>query len=258
MSTYLFQPSWEGELRRLQTLEQEHDAATERLLAEVGVAPGWQCLEIGAGTGSIARWLARAVAPTGCVVATDIDLRFLEGCQEPGLEIRRHDITTEAFQEEFDLVHARLVLEHLPQPEQIFDTLVAALRPGGFLVVEDLDDCTIHVQYPPDPERQKVIAALEALFKASGRRPFLGRELPHLFMARGLSDVAATARGTMTMPGTASSEGWRLLLAQMGPMLVRSGLVSADEVDSSLAKLGEPRAESSLGPLLISVRGRKA
>src|SRR5438477_229199 len=92
----------------------------------------------GAGGGSIALWLAEQVGPSGSVLATDIDTRFLEGLARPNLAIRRHDIATDALPEAaFDLVHARFVLVHVPQRDTALQRMVRALKPGGWLVVEE-------------------------------------------------------------------------------------------------------------------------
>ena len=74
---YALANAWELADRRLDALESAHDATTMRRLRAAGVQPGWRCLEVGAGRGSIARWLGTAVAPHGQVIALDIDARFL-------------------------------------------------------------------------------------------------------------------------------------------------------------------------------------
>jgi ubiquinone/menaquinone biosynthesis C-methylase UbiE len=72
------------------------------------------------GRGSIAAWLSERVGPTGQVIATDIGTRFLETLQRPNLEVRRHNIVTDPLPEdEFDLVHVRLVLMHLPERDSV-------------------------------------------------------------------------------------------------------------------------------------------
>lgn len=55
---------------RFAGLETTFDPSTIRYLTSVGVADGWACWEIGAGGGSIARWLADRVGPAGSVLAT--------------------------------------------------------------------------------------------------------------------------------------------------------------------------------------------
>lgn len=102
--------------------------------------PGWRCLEAGAGAGSIARWLCSQVGPTGRVLAVDLDTRFLDHLDEPNFDVAQMDLRTDELpRDTFDLVHARALLMHVPQREQVSDALVAAVRPGGVLPVEDAD-----------------------------------------------------------------------------------------------------------------------
>ena len=90
------------------------------------------CLEAGAGGGSITEWLCKRVGDQGRVLATDIDTRFVGELSYPNLDVQRHDITTDDVPEsEFDLVHARLLLEHLPGHALALSKLVAALKPGA-------------------------------------------------------------------------------------------------------------------------------
>src|SRR4051794_39838469 len=56
------------------------------------VQPGWRCLEVGAGRGSMAVWLAERVGPTGHVVATDVDTRYLSRHEFSNLQVIEHNI----------------------------------------------------------------------------------------------------------------------------------------------------------------------
>jgi predicted O-methyltransferase YrrM len=76
---------------RLDLLEQIYDPSSRRRRSSV-VQPGLRCLEIGAGRGSMAVWLAEQVGPTGHVVATDIDTRYLARLDVPNLEVIQHSI----------------------------------------------------------------------------------------------------------------------------------------------------------------------
>jgi precorrin-6B methylase 2 len=67
------------ERERLALLTQVADPITIRRLTDLRVGRGWSCLDVGAGDGSVAHWLAGRVGPIGRVVATDLNLRFLEG-----------------------------------------------------------------------------------------------------------------------------------------------------------------------------------
>jgi len=128
---------------RLAALSALFDRGTVRHLKARGVGRGWHCLEVGAGGGTIARWLAARVGPTGRVLATDVDPRFLRTVRLPNLEVRRHDIAIDPLpRAAFDLIHTRLVLMHLPRREEALARMISALKPGGWLVVEELDSAS--------------------------------------------------------------------------------------------------------------------
>jgi trans-aconitate methyltransferase len=116
------------------------DTTTFRHLDTLGVAAGWRCWEVGAGAATVPAWLARRVGPKGHVLATDTDLTFLQSARDIPYELRRHDIGADpAPPEEFDLVHARLLLEHIPSRDAALHTMIEALRPGGWLLIESAD-----------------------------------------------------------------------------------------------------------------------
>ena len=85
MAQYAFDQPWEEERQRLVLLEEAHDPVTIRQLEAVEVGKGWRCAEVGAGAGSIARWLAERVGATGRVIALDLDTRFLDAASYTNL-----------------------------------------------------------------------------------------------------------------------------------------------------------------------------
>jgi len=89
MGKYTLPHGLVGEQQRLALMSALLDPVERVCIARLGVRPGWRCLELGCGNGSIAQTLAERVAPTGHVVASDIDLAYLEGLQVPRLEVRR-------------------------------------------------------------------------------------------------------------------------------------------------------------------------
>lgn len=124
---------------RFTWLAELFDGVTRGHLDRLGLTEGWRCWEVGAGGPGIPETLATAVGPTGHVLATDIDPAWLD--PHAGYEVRRHDVVADPPPQPgtFDLVHARLVLVHLPDRARALATMVAALRPGGWLVIEDAD-----------------------------------------------------------------------------------------------------------------------
>jgi SAM-dependent methyltransferase len=116
------------------------DPITTGRLTDLGVGTGWRCLEVSAGDGSIAHWLAERVGPWGQVVVTDLDPQFPTGRHPPNLEVRRHDILKDDLEvSHYDLVHCRFVLKHLTDPAWALERMAAAVRPGGWLMVEEAD-----------------------------------------------------------------------------------------------------------------------
>ncbi|MGH9383806.1 MAG: class I SAM-dependent methyltransferase [Vicinamibacterales bacterium] len=131
----------EAEGARLRLFEQLLDPLTLRRLERLGVAPGWRCLLVAAGRGSIARRLIELVGPTGHIVATDRDVRFLREAKLPAVEIREHDILRDPLETgQFDLVHCRCLLMHVSEPNRVLERMTAALKPGGWLFAEEPDD----------------------------------------------------------------------------------------------------------------------
>ncbi len=130
-----------SERARLTLLESDADPITFERLARAGVAPGWRCLEVAGGGGSVVRWLAERVGLEGAVTAIDIDTRFLDALDLPNnVAVRRQDVMRDALEPDYyDLVHCRALLEHLPDPRRALERMAAALRPGGQLVVEAAD-----------------------------------------------------------------------------------------------------------------------
>ncbi len=169
-TTYVFDTMEATERERLEAQAALWDPFTFRQLEQTGISQGWCCLEIGAGTGSVAFWLVDRVGPNGHVVATDIETHWL--APSTNLEVRHHNVVDDPVDRSgYDLVHARLVLEHLPQRRTVLAKLVEGLRPGGWLVVEDYDLRTISVTDPPRGAWSAVASAVVPVLRRGRRRP---------------------------------------------------------------------------------------
>jgi SAM-dependent methyltransferase len=245
---YVFDPAWQAEQARLRALENLFDPATTHYLAGLGVGPGWRCLEVGGGAGSIARWLARQVAPGGQVVATDVDTRFLDDQGFGNLEVRRHDITGDPLEAEaFDLAHERVVLMYLPQREQALARMVEAVRPGGWVVAEaihaDADLAQALRAYTDPPAHAQLLAtvmqAAAALVGAAGADAALGPRLPRLLHAAGLEGIGGQVHSPLWRGG-AEGNFFRLTLEQLAAPLARSGLISAEDFERALEVSAQP------------------
>jgi len=164
-SRYAFGDAARQSAERFRVLESCYDPASRAGLAGTGVGPGWCCLEVGAGGGSIARWLCDTVGPTGSVVATDIDPGRIDPALSgrANLSVLRHDVVRDRLPgDRFDLIHARLVLLHLPRRRDVLARLATALAPGGWLVLDEFDCEWTPVLAADEPGRAELFGALRA------------------------------------------------------------------------------------------------
>ena len=99
MPDYILPHDLAGERQRLKLMSQLLDPFERSHIERLGLRPGWRCLEVGCGNGSIAQWLAEQVAPSGNVVASDLDISYISGVERPCLEVRQLDILRDAIEE---------------------------------------------------------------------------------------------------------------------------------------------------------------
>jgi ubiquinone/menaquinone biosynthesis C-methylase UbiE len=255
--SYTLDPAWHAERDRLNSITRLYDPHTLACCERLGLGAGWHCLDVGAGTGSVAELLAERVGPGGRVVAMDIDVRFLEPLAAPPLEVLQADVRSGELPGPFDLVHARLVLEHLPEREQLLGTMAASTRPGGFVLVEDFDWSTAVAVDPPNELHDKVVAAVRTFFSMHGYDAELGRRLPRLLQAAGLEDVRTH---TVSIQVQADRERgvpqWELLVSQLAPGMVAAGLLDETDV-AAFHELWHDGDTVSFAPLMVSAWGRR-
>ena len=202
-------------------------------------------------------WLAGQVGPRGHVLATDIDTTWIEG---GAYEVRRHDVGTDAAPEgAFDLVHARLVLVHVTQRERALATMVGALRPGGWLLLEEADPqlqplVCIDESSAPQELANRLKRGFRVLMAERGVDLAYGRTLPRLLRGAGLVDVGADAY--FPLSGPACTELERATTEQIADRLVGAGLATREEIAEHLANVASGRLDFATSPM-ISAWGRR-
>jgi SAM-dependent methyltransferase len=222
---------------------------------------GTRCWEVGAGRGGFARWLASKVGDHGTVLATDI--KPPHGIASARLRVLRHDVTTDPTPDPhtWDLVHARLLLNHLPSRRQVLHTLASALAPGGVLLTEDWwsEPPGCWVAFTPNPRdavllRDYHTAQLAVLDRHGNDRTWATHA--HTAMREeGLTDVT-TVVSAQSWPG--NSAGSRLVaagLAQLRPELLDAGM-TPERLDRVQELLADPAVELH-GHRLYSTSGRR-
>jgi 2-polyprenyl-3-methyl-5-hydroxy-6-metoxy-1,4-benzoquinol methylase len=256
---YVFDNAAEQAPARFSALSELYDENTIRHLTKIGVAQGWRCWEIGAGQGSIARWLSRQVRPTGSVLATDIDTRFLEQSTQRNLTVNRHDIVSEPLPaERFDLIHARLVLVHLPEREEVLQRMISVLKPGGWLLAEEFDSVSqvsVAETYPGETTLKSTVALRKVMVERGVDLAFGGSLAKHL-QARGLENILAEGYMRMWFGGSQGVHLMRANFEQLREPILASGAVTEIEFAEDIARLDAPNFMTP-SPVMWSVAGRQ-
>jgi SAM-dependent methyltransferase len=245
---------------RFDALATLFNPSTFRHLDALGIAGGWRCWEVGAGGTSTPSWLAERVGPTGHVLATDIDVSWMTADADAGYTARCHDVGVDPPPGDgFDLVHARLVLVHVPERAAALAAMIWALRPGGWLLVEEADPMMQPLVCPDEsgpPQRlaNKLRRDFRTLMAQRDVDLCYGRGLPRLLRDAGLVDVEADAFFPITGGACALLE--QATVTQIRDRLITAGLATDEEVDQHLDNIAAGLLELATSPM-ISAWGRK-
>ncbi|MBB5109894.1 class I SAM-dependent methyltransferase [Streptomyces spectabilis] len=227
-----------NELRRLRLIEQVLDPDSVMLLRECQIQPSWHCLELGAGAGSIAYWLARQ-CPSGQVSAVDLDTRFLDPNSFANLAVHAHDVLDCDFPaESFNLIHTRALLVHVPRREELLRKAVEWLAPGGWLVAEE--PVVIGDGDSPYPAFRALISAMKTLLARHGADLLWPRRMPIVARANGLTDLSVSTRTLPCGQGGAGDRLWRAMFEQLGPALISHGLLSQTQWQEGIGLFDDP------------------
>lgn len=244
------------ERTRLELLQQLHDPLTVGQLDAIGVGEGWSCLDVGAGGGSVTRMLADRVGRTGSVLALDLDTTLLEDLAGDRVEVRRHDLLTDPLpRDRFDLVHARLLLMHLPSRLQALRHLAAAARPGGWVAAIDPDFTPVALS-PTHPSWERTWPVFLDVLLAGGWDPGYGARLCGDLKAAGLVEVQAEYVASRGPGGSAVLRLLSLTIERLREQMMSFG-ADRDEIDEARRLLEDP-ASTIISPTTCVARGRRA
>jgi SAM-dependent methyltransferase len=265
-SRYELGNDWERAKERLTALERIHDPLSIDVLDRIGVSRGWRCLELGSGAGSMTQWLCDRVGADGHVASMDIDARFLLPLDLPNLEVREVDVVSEPLEEEaFDLVFTRLTLQHISERDAVLVKLVRSLKPGGWILVHDLDSSGSGGMNarPAVPVSDELRVALEHVAAAAarldverGRDMTYGGRIYGQMVALGLKDVEAEFLNRVIRAESPAGRLAALNSEQMREQFISTGLVSSEELDL-INEVSRQPTFGRWGAGIIRVRGHK-
>lgn len=177
---------------------------------------------------SVAAWLCEQVGTTGRVVAADINIQLLRDINRPNFEAIKHDITVDSLPESgFDFVHSRRLLCHLPKPERAIRRMVDVLRPGGWLMLEEVDFFPVHTS-TSQLYVDFMVSLTGNVVRASGRDCFWARSLPGLVAGMGLRQVGGEGDFSVLRGGSPVAEFVSPAAEQMRERIIESEALSAD------------------------------
>ncbi len=247
--------------RRLDLLSDIMRETTQRLLEDAGLKRGDRVLDVGCGGGHVALDMAEIVGSEGHVLGIDFDPHVLELAREDARKAGARTVEFETADAHsfdggpFSFIHARFLLSHVSEPEQVFGRLKAMLAPGGRIAVEDIDMSGAYC-FPADAAQDRYQALYTEAVRRGGGDANLGRRLPAVALAAGLQ-----ARWRVYQPVHAAGREKRLTAVTMDMIrgsLLRYRLADASEIDAITERLdafAENRSTLVALPRMVQVWG---
>jgi ubiquinone/menaquinone biosynthesis C-methylase UbiE len=257
------------EYDRLRAQSRAWEAATSRLLDQVGLAAGASCLDAGCGPGETMRLMAQRVGPAGRVIGIDIDaalgaqaLTMLHDAGHRQCRFEPLDITTEEPLPgaPLDLVYARLLLYHLPQRVTVLRRLWDAVAPGGHLLIHDYDLRSISA-LPTHDSLEELRRVLIEAFSAAGCDVQIGARLPELFAQAGIGAPDGTDVSGRLEPLADAQPMFTTVYRSILPTAIAHGITTEPRAAATLSELARDADcfpdRPTLWPLLIGAWKRK-
>jgi SAM-dependent methyltransferase len=192
------------------------------------IRPGVEVLSVGCGPGVILR-AASALHPTIKAAGIDISVDRIEEAiqrnrENPHVKFVCGDAHAMQFpSDSFDFVFSRMLLQYLQEKERAVAEMVRVCRPGGVVLLQDLDGQLLW-HYPEDPLVQGTVRKVVAALAATGFDPFVGRKLFWLARMAGLKNLNAQVECYHLIVGEIDPlilQQWELKLEIARPRLVR-------------------------------------
>jgi ubiquinone/menaquinone biosynthesis C-methylase UbiE len=236
MSQYVFTDAQQvRELERLQAIERVFDPESRARIHTTGITADWQCLEVGAGAGSITQWLAAIVGERGRVVAVDLDTRFVSSLRLPNVEVLQADIRHLPLENNsFDLVHARYVLIHIPDFQVALSRMVDLLKPGGWIVIEEPDFSAARAIFGEAAACQsvnRVNRAILQMFASRGMDYALGVNLPARFQRLGLQQLSVENNTPLSNGGSGVATVMKMSTMQLAEKYIATDEATHEDIE---------------------------
>ncbi len=240
---------------RLDLLERLYDPQTIDRLRSIEVEEGWHCFVPGAGRGSIVACLSEMVGPLGSVLATDIRPQVSRSGQPSNVTWIQHDLMSDRISaNRFDLVCIRLLFVHLKNPLMAMQKIASALRPGGWLLIEEYE-----FPSPDDDAKSSLTDFWQGVIRhwaQQGQNFTVGRDLERLISENGLELRWVRRSPNELKRGSLEAQFHRMTALQVKEMLISSGALTQDVFDASMEAL-EHSTHGLYGPTMTAAAAQK-
>jgi SAM-dependent methyltransferase len=246
-------PTGREDKSRLDLIHAVYGSVSEAGLEAAGISGAKRAADIGCGTGTVARWMAERMAGFGRVDAIDIAPEQLGVARSvPGAPGAApiHYAVGSAYEpplqdDAFDLVFCRLVLCHLKEPDKAVARMAKLLRPGGRLVLVDMDLQDVFTMPPCEFYPAFVNEAVTPLQAAIGVDYSVGLRLHSLMTDAGLITQSITADQPIVRDGPEKhlwEKTWTVALQRAVP----SGVMTMERGQELIAGMERHTADPSV------------
>jgi len=239
MNAYVLSHDLQGERQRLGLMSELLDPTERRNIKQLGLKPGWRCLEVGCGNGSIAQWLAIQVGESGHVVASDLDTSYIAHLAAGNLEVRQLDILRGPVEQgQYDLVVARSLLHHLVNPKLALEWMMSALKPGGALLITEPDMLPATVAEPG--MIRKFWHGWFRWAAAAGIDYFIGSKIAPMLDELGAEAISATGETALFNGGSPWAVYCIETIRDLRPKLAEHGHITKEMLTDFEAHFQDP------------------
>ena len=257
-----------AERQRLVSQAEGYEPQARWLLDQVGIRPGWRVADIGCGPIGILNLLSERVGPSGYALGLEREPRFAEMARIEiatrgldNVEIVETDVLNNNLEKgSFDLVHEQLVMINVAAREAVLSEMVSLLRPGGTVLLEDVDNVSWLCQ-PAHPSWDVLRDAFFTVYQANGGDPFIGRRLPNYLRCADVKNIQVKVHVDAAASGDYRRKHLLSLLDSICDKVIGMGVLTASDLrkhkEALDAHLGDP-ATIVIDKLLIQSWGQKS
>jgi ubiquinone/menaquinone biosynthesis C-methylase UbiE len=257
-----------NEEERLRRQPQELAPDSRLLLDQLNIRPGDHTIDIGCGPRGILDLLSERVGANGRVVGLErsestvqLARQFIAENDLRNVEVRQADAKATGLpRASFGVVHARLVLVNVPEPQRVVEEMIALARPGGVVASHEADWGAFLCD-PPSPAWDRLLQVFLAYSRNNGIDLFVGRRTHQMFRAAGLTDIQVNPVIHVYAPGNDRRNIFCDFLENVRDRILAERLITEAEFDERLTELKRHLDDTDtlvISHLFVQVWGRKA